>query len=144
MLPRAMGFALAGAAIVLQACASMPAVSYVHISDPEQLFSAADWTADLDAAVKATAWADRIPTIQAAMNETGEWPANMKDGDTRWLQKEAISLYNVSVITRLTYYDQDAAIVYVPAAANRHMVGGWKPAKDFFIVVGSKAIASDS
>ena len=60
-----MSFALAGAAFVLQACATTPAVSYLHIADPDHLFAAADWTTDLDAAVKAAGWEQRIPDIRA-------------------------------------------------------------------------------
>ena len=64
MLKR-MSFALIGAAMVMQACATSSASSYRHIADPEQIFAAADWTADVEAAVNAAGWADRKPEIMA-------------------------------------------------------------------------------
>ena len=61
-------------ALLASACATSPGggpgSTYVHINDPEQLFSAADWTADVDAAVKAAGWSARAEEIKAHMNET--------------------------------------------------------------------------
>ena len=135
-------FAFVVAALVLQACASTPSVAYRHIADPQQLFSAADWTPDLDAAVKGAGLADRIPDIQAHMDEKGGWPDKMKDGDARWLQMRTISKYNVEEIARLNYYDQPAILLRVPANANAHMPEGWKPKTDFYIVVGTAAFVT--
>jgi hypothetical protein len=128
--------AFASAAIVLQACASAPDSAYVNITYSEQMFSAADWTTDLDKAARAAGWGDRIPEMQARLNESGSWPAKMKDGDARWFEKDTIRKYNVREIARLSYYDQPAVLVVVPASANQHMPEGWKPAEDFFIVIG--------
>ena len=97
---------LAGAAFALQACATTPAVSYLHIADPDHLFAAADWTTDLDAAVKAAGWEQRIPDIRAHMDEKGGWPEKMKDGDARWFGKDMIAKYNVVEIARLSFHDQ--------------------------------------
>lgn len=130
------------AAIVLQACATMLAANYQHIADPDQLFSAADWTPDLDAAAKAAGWADRIPEIQAHLNEKTGWPDKMKDGDARWFGKPTISKYNVVEIARLNYYEQPAVLLHVPANANGHMPDGWKPTADFYIVVGTGAFTA--
>jgi hypothetical protein len=135
-------FEVAVAALVLQACASTPAVAYRHIEDPQQLFSAADWTPDLDAAVKSAGLADKIPDIQAHMDEKGGWPAQMKDEDARWLQMRTIIRYNVEEIARLIYYDQPAILLRVPANANGHMPDGWKPDADFYIVVGTDAFVT--
>lgn len=132
------------AAIVLglAACASTPANgAYVHITDPEQMFSAANYTADVEAAVKSAGWEDRAETIKAAMNEKGAWPAKMKDESARWLQKENIKSYNVVELARLSFYDQPAVLLQVPAAANKHMAEGWKPASDFFLIVSAAALA---
>ena len=132
----------AAAALSLQACATMPAVSYKHILDPQQLYSAADWTPDLDAAVKAAGLADRIPDIQAHMDEKGGWPVKMKDGDARWLQMRTITKYNVEEIARLNFHDQPAILLRVPSNANGHMPDGWKHTDDFYIVVGEAAFAT--
>lgn len=128
------------AAIVVQACASAPNEGLVHITDPEQIFAAADWTGDLDAAVKSAGWGARIPEMQAALNEKGGWADKMKDGEARHFRPETIKQYNVRVIARLSYYDQPAALVAVPASANQHMPEGWKPAADFFIVIGTAGL----
>lgn len=132
------------AAIVLglAACASTPVNgAYVHITDPEQMFSAANYTADVEAAVKSAGWEDRAETIKAAMNEKGAWPAKMKDESARWLQKENIKSYNVVELARLSFYDQPAVLLHVPAAANKHMAEGWKPTSDFFLIVSAAAVA---
>lgn len=137
-----MSFALAGAAFVLQACATTPAVSYLHIADPDHLFAAADWTADLDAAVKAAGWEQRIPDIRAHMDEKGGWPEKMKDGDARWFGKDMIAKYNVVEIARLSFYGQPAMLLQVPAIANGHMPDGWKPAADFYLVMATGAFTA--
>lgn len=142
MKPRLMALTLASAAFVLQACATTPAVSYRHILDADQLFSAADWTPDLDAAAKAAGWAGRIPEIQAHMDEKGGWPDKMKDGDARWFGKAMIAKYNVAEIARLNFHDQPAILLHVPANANGHMPDGWKPKADFYIVVGTAAFTA--
>jgi hypothetical protein len=134
-----MSFALAGAAFVLQACATTPAVSYLHIADPDHLFAAADWTTDLDAAVKAAGWEQRIPDIRAHMDEKGGWPEKMKDGDARWFGKDMIAKYNVLEIARLSFYGQPAMLLQVPAIANGHMPDGWKPTTDFYLVMATGA-----
>jgi len=131
------------AAIVLAtaACATTPASgAYVHITDPGQLFSAANYTTDVDAAVKAAGWGDRAEAIKAAMNEKGAWPAKMKDESARWMQQDFVKGYNTVEIARLTFHMQPAVLLHVPAAANQHMAEGWKPASDFFIVVGQAAV----
>lgn len=128
------------AAIVMQACASSPSEALVHISDPQMIFAAADWTVDLDNAAKSAGWGARIPEMQAALNEKGGWSAKMKDGEARHFQPDTIKQYNVRVIARLSYYDQPAALVVVPASANQHMPEGWKPAADFFIVIGTAGL----
>lgn len=131
------------AAIVLAAgaCATTPAAnSYVHILDAEQIFAAADWTADVDAAVKAAGWSDRAEIMKARMNEKGVWPEKMKDQDARWFQKDRIKQYNVAEIARLTYYDQPAVFLHVPASANQHMPDGWKPTEDFFIMISEAGV----
>lgn len=132
------------AAIVLglAACASTPASgSYVHIADPGLMFSAANYTSDVEAAVKAAGWEDRAETIKGAMNEKGAWPAKMRDESARWMQSDNIKSYNTVEIARLTFHMQPAVLLHVPAAANQHMTEGWKPTSDFFIVIGSAAVA---
>lgn len=127
------------AAIVLglAACASTPASgAYVHITDPEQMFSAASYSPDVEAAVKSAGWEDRAETVKAAMNEKGGWPAKMKDESARWLGKDNVTKYNVIELARLSFHNQPAVLLHVPAAANQHMADGWKPANDFFIVIG--------
>ncbi len=107
------------------------------ISDPTMIFAAADWTAEVDAAVKAAGWGDRIDEIKAHLNEDGGgWPANLADGSTRWLQGDRLKDYKVQEIARLRFYDQDAVLLHVPAAANQHLPEGWKPAADFFVLMG--------
>lgn len=142
MKPGSMALALAGAAFALQACATTTAVSYSHILDADQLFSAADWTADLDAAAKAAGRVERIPEIQAHMDEKGGWPDKMKDGDARWFGKAMIAKYNVEEIARLNFHDQPAILLHVPTNANGHMPEGWKPKADFYIVVGTAAFTA--
>ena len=93
-------------------------------------------------AVKAAGWSDRADQIKAHLNEKTGWPTNMADEETRWLQMNVLKEYNVQEVTRLTYYDQPAVLLYVPAAANQHMGGGWKPKDDFFIVVLDKAMSA--
>lgn len=127
-------------AIVLQACASAPNDGLVHITDPQQIFAAADWTDDLDKAAKSAGWGDRIPEIQAHLDEKGGWPAKMKDGEARWFQPETIKQYNVRQIARLSFYGQPAVLIVVPASANQHMAEGWKPAQDFYMVVAVTAL----
>ncbi len=136
-------FRILPAAIVLAAaaCASTPANgAYVHITDPVQMFSAADYTADVEAAVQAAGWGDRAETIKAAMNEKGAWPAKMKDESDRWLGGDNVKAYKAVEIARLSFYDQPAVLLHVPAAANRHMAEGWKPATDFFIVIAKGGV----
>lgn len=131
------------AAIVLAtaACASTPASgAYVHITDPGLMFSAANYTTDVEAAVTAAGWGDRAETIKAAMNEKGAWPAKMKDESARWMQSDNIKAYNTVELARLTFHMQPAVLLHVPAAANQHMAEGWKPASDFFLIVGAKAV----
>ena len=131
------------AAIVLglAACASAPANgAYVHITNPEQLFSAANYSADVEATVKAAGWGDRAEAIRGAMNEKGGWPAQMKDESTRWLGKDNVTKYNVVELARLSFHDQPAVLLHVPAAANQHMADGWKLASDFFIVIGKAGL----
>ena len=142
MKPWSMSVALGGAAFVLQACATTPAVAYLHIADADQLFSAADWTPDLDAAVKAAGWTERIPGIKAHMDEKGGWPDKMKDGDARWFGKNMIAKYNVAEIARLRFYDQPAILLHVPANENTHMPDGWKPKFDFYILVATAAFTA--
>ena len=128
-------------ALAATACATTQASSsYVHILDAEQIFAAADWTPDLDAAVKASGWSDRAEIIKARMNEKGGWPEKMKDQDARWFQKDRIKQYNVVEIARLSFYDQPAVFLHVPAAANQHMPDGWKPTEDFFIMVSEAGV----
>lgn len=123
------------------ACASTPASNtYVHILDAEQIFAAADWTADVDAAVKAAGWSDRAEIMKARMNEKGGWPEKMKDQDARWFQKDKIKQYNVAEIARLTFYDQPAVFLHVPVSANQHMPDGWKPTEDFFVMVAAAGV----
>lgn len=133
---------LAGAAVVLQACATAPAASYLHIADPQQLFAAADWTPELEAAVTAAGLGERIPAIQASMNDTGAWPDKMKDGEARWLQMRVTMTYNVEEIARLTFHEQPAILLRAPANANGHMPEGWKPKDDFYIVVETGAFVT--
>lgn len=131
----------AAIALGLAACASTPANSaYVHIADPEKLFSAANYSSDVEAAVNAAGWGDRDETIKAAMNEKGGWPAKMKDESARWLGKDNVTKYNVVELARLTFHDQPAVLLHVPAAANQHMADGWKPASDFFIIIGKDGV----
>ena len=128
-------------ALAATACATTQAsISYVHILDAEQIFAAADWTPDLDAAVNAAGWSDRAEIMKARMNEKGGWPEKMKDQDARWFQKDRIKQYNVAEIARLTYYDQSAVFLHVPVSANQHMPDGWKPTEDFFIMVGEAGV----
>ncbi len=128
-------------AIAAGACATTPAAnSYVHILDAEMMFSAADWTSDVEEAVKAAGWSDRSEIMKARINEKGGWPEKMKDQDARWFQKDRIKQYNVVEIARLSFYDQPAVLLHVPASANQHMPEGWKPAQDFFIVVGEAGV----
>ena len=139
-MARRFSFALAGAALVLQACASTPNDGFVHIADPQQIFAAADWTEDLDKAAKAAGWDKRIAEMQAALNEKSAWPAKMKDGDARWFQMDVIRQYNVRVIARTSFYEQPAALLVVPARGNEHMPDGWKPATDFFVVIAAAGL----
>ena len=74
------------------------------------------------------------------MNEKGGWPEKMKDQDARWFQKDRIKQYNVAEIARLTYYDQPAVFLHVPASANQHMPDGWKPTEDFFIMISEAGV----
>lgn len=131
-----LSFAIAAGAIALQACASAPSEKLFHITDSEQLFSAADWTSDLDTAAKSAGFGDRIAYMQTHLNEQGGWPAKLKDGDARWFEKDTVRLYSFREVARLTYYDQPAALLVAPASANQHMPEGWKPAEDFYIVIG--------
>lgn len=135
-------FVIAGAAIVLQACASAPDAGFAHITDPQQIFAAADWTDDLDEAVKSAGMGDRIPEMQARLNEKGGWPEKMKDGDARWYQPSIIRAYAVQEIARLDFHGQPAILLRVPANANDHMPDGWKPANDFYIVASTGAFAT--
>ena len=130
------------AALLASACASAPGavVAYDHILDPGQLFSAADWTSDVDAAVKAAGWLARAEEIKSHMNERGGWPAKLTDEDARWLGKETLRSYNVEAIARLSFYGQPAILLHVPAGANQHMPEGWRPRDDFFLVVGASAM----
>ena len=129
------------AALVAGACATTPAASsYVHIADPEQLFSAADWTPDVERAVTPAGWQDRAETIKARMNEKGGWPKNLADQSTRWLQKDRVKDYNAVEMARLTFYGQPAVLLRIPASANKHMPDGWRPTEDFFILVGEAAL----
>ena len=129
------------AAIMLAACASTATnADYVHIINSEQLFSAADYTADVDAAVKAAGWGDRAEAIKAAMNEKGGWPAKMKDESDRWLGKDNVAKYNAVEIGRLSFYGQPAVLLHVPAAANQHMEDDWRPANDFFVVIAEAGL----
>lgn len=128
------------AAIVLQACVSAPNDGLVRITDPQQIFAAADWTDDLDKAAKAAGWGDRIPEMQARLDEKGGWPEKMKDGEARWFQPDTIRQYNVREIARLSFYEQPAALLVVPASANQHMPEGWKPTADFFLVVAATGL----
>ena len=65
-------FALVGAALVVQACATSPASVLPHIADPEQLFAAADWTAGCRSGRERAGWADRSAArSRQHMNETG-------------------------------------------------------------------------
>ena len=50
--------------------------------------------------------------------------------------------YNAVELARLSFYDQPAVLLHIPAAANRHMPEGWRPKEDFFIVVGAAALAN--
>ena len=138
-----LSFVIASAAIALQACASAPDAAPSHISDPQQIFAAADWTDDLDKAAKAAGMAERIPEMQARLNEKGGWPEKMKDGDARWYQQSIIKGYSVREIARLSFYGQPAALVVVPASANQHMPEGWKPAEDFYVVVAAAGVTEE-
>lgn len=131
----------AAIALGLAACASMPGSgSYVQITDPGLMFSAANYTSDVEAAVKAAGWGDRAETIKAAMNEKGAWPAKLKDESSRWMQSDNVKAYNVVEIARMNFHMQPAVLLHIPAAANQHMAEGWKPASDFFIVIGAAGV----
>ncbi len=134
--------AMLAMALLTSACATASGASsaYVHIADPAQLFSAADWTADVDAAVTAAGWSARANEIRAHMNEKTGWPAKMSDEDLRWRHMSTLRQYNVEEIARLSYYGQPAVLLHVPAKANQHMPEGWKPKDDFFIVAGAQAM----
>ena len=136
-------FVIASAAIALQACASASNAAPAHITDPQQIFAAADWTADLDKAAKSAGMAERIPEMQARLNEKGGWPEKMKDGDARWRHQSIIKGYDVREIARLNFYGQPAMLVVVPASANQHMPEGWKPAEDFYVVVAAAGVSAE-
>lgn len=142
-MPKRFSFVIASAAIVMQACASASNAASAHITDPQQIFAAADWTDDLDKATKSAGMGDRIPEMQARLNEKGGWPEKMKDGDARWFQQSIIKAYNVREIARLSFYGQPAALVVVPVSANQHMPEGWKPAEDFYVVVGAAGVTAE-
>lgn len=125
------------AALLAGACATGPA-----ISDPAMIFAAADWTDDVDAVVKTAGWGGRSNEIKAHMNETGGgWPASLSDADTRWMQGQRLKDYKVREIARLRFHDQDAVLLHVPAAENQHLGEGWKPARDFFILISAEGFS---
>lgn len=144
-LSKVISFACISAVMLLQACATGPAGggAFVQISDPEQMFSAADWTPDVDAAVKAAGWSARAEEIKAHMNEKGGWPAKLADGDARWMQSDVVKLYQTDQIASLSFYDQPAVLLHIPASANQHMPDGWKPTTDFFIIIGAGGVPAN-
>jgi hypothetical protein len=133
---------LLACALFIGACATTPSsASYIHITDPGGLFSAANWTDDVANAVMSAGWSARADEIKAHMNEKTGWPQKLSEEEERALQPAMIRNYNVREIARLSFYRQPAILLYVPAAANQHMPDGWKPRDDFFIVVTERAVS---
>jgi hypothetical protein len=146
---RPIALAVASLAVLLTpACATgaAPVTNAVAIVDAGEIFSAADWTPDMEAALRAAGWGDRLEQVKAHMNESGGgWPKNLADGETRHFHGEAaMKLYKAEEIARFRFYDQDALMLRVPAANNTHMTEGWKPMEDFFIVMTARAVAKAS
>ena len=115
----------------------------VRINQTDMLFAAADMTPGLESALSAAGWGDRLEQVKAHMNETGGgWPKNLADVSTRHFQGEAaLKRYNAEEIARLSFYDQDAVVLVVRAAANQHMTEGWRPMEDFFLIMAAGAVS---
>lgn len=115
----------------------------VKIHQTDMLFAAADMTADLEAALRIAGWGDRLEQVKSHMNESGGgWPKKLADGETRHFQGETqLKLYKAEEIARLSFYDQDAVVLVVRAAANKHMAEGWRPTEDFFLIMAADAVS---
>ena len=95
----------------------------------------------LMAALKAAGWGDRIDEVKSHVGENTAWPAALKNGDTRHFGAETIKTYRVEEIARFQYFKQDAVLLRVPAASNRHMGQDWRLDTDFFILIGAPGVA---
>jgi hypothetical protein len=145
---RIIAAAAAGLALAITpACATIasePAsAKAVTIAQADMLFAAADMTPELETALRAAGWGDRLAQVKTHMNESGGgWPKNLADGETRHFQGEAaLKLYKAEEIARLSFYDQDAVVLVVRAAANKHMAEGWRPTEDFFLFMAADAVS---
>ncbi len=132
------------AMLITPACATGAAagpVSAARIIEPGEIFALVAWPEEGDAALKAAGWGDRIDEVKSHVGENTAWPAALKNGDTRHFGAETIKTYRVEEVARFQYFKQDAVLLRVPAASNRHMGQDWRLDTDFFILIGAPGVA---
>ncbi|MEQ1609687.1 MAG: hypothetical protein ABL956_12070 [Hyphomonadaceae bacterium] len=136
---------VAGFALMLtSACATMasaPTTMPAKIVAPGQIFAQVAWPVEGDEALRAAGWGGRIEEVKAHVGEKTNWPQAMQDGDMRHVQAATIRTYRVEEVARFGYFDQDAVLLYVPAAKNTHMDNAWRLEADFFILIGAAGVA---
>lgn len=147
-MPKFLAAAFAGLALVMTpACATgagaAAAVSAteVKIIEPGEIFSLIEWPSEGDAALRAAGWGDRIAEVKSHVGENSTWPPSLKDGEKRHFGAETIKTYRAEEVARFQYFKQDAVLLRVPAAKNKHMGQDWRLDTDFFILIGSAGIA---
>ena len=144
-MPKAVMAALAGLAfLVLAACATGPDYAYkpwgAAISDPSEIYSTWEWSKGIEDGLIDAGRKEEIETIKAHYTEKG-WPAKFASFDERADNQDTIKLYKSEVIAMFLNGDTPLVVLRVPAAQNKHMPAGWRPAEDIYVVIKQEAIS---
>lgn len=103
------------------------------IVNPGSLYSTYDFEADagmLKPAIKLQGGSDILSDIIRYSNQAN-WPAGMKELDSRLAKKELIKKYTAYKIVKTADY----CILLIPAAENKQMAQDMRPARDIYFVM---------
>lgn len=117
-------------------------VALVSPTDPQQVFSNAELRPQDEAAIKAAGFTGDLAEVKAHLNDKTGWPPALANEEIRNFNWDTAKKYKVEKLASFSFYNQDAVLVRVPAAENKHMPQDWQLPVDFYILFDAKAFAS--
>ncbi len=108
----------------------------VEITDPMQLFAGYLFSEKEEELVRNAVGAAKFDSVIANYQEIN-WPPRMVNLDERFQNLDKTKMYRVYLVTE---FPNDKVLLVAPKKRNKHMPEGYRPEKDFFMVLFKNGI----